>query len=746
MPGFNSRHSLLSIAMDYIEFLETKKVTVKKCGFDIDENDLNPKLFDFQRFCVRKMLKNGKGAIFAGCGNGKTLMQLEWAQKVANHEGRPVLILAPLSVSRQTIAEGARFGYTVKLYRDMEDDSQIVITNYEQIDNIDIDKFVGIVLDESSILKNFTGHYRRLLTERFKRTPYKLCCSATPSPNDLNEIGNHSEFLDVLDAADMRSKWFVRDEGMNNYRLKGHAKADFYGWIASWAIMFENPADIGFVETGKLFKLPKLNFFEHSVSVAPQQGQLFAIGSVNATNFNAELRNTMDERLKVVAEIAEKTDGQVLIWVKQNKEGEELRRLLPEAIEVKGSDSDDHKEQSLLDFADGKIRILISKAKICGYGMNFQSCGTQIFAAPDFSFEDFYQQVRRSYRFGRKGDVNIHLVITDTMSNTRDIILKKQQAFEEMQREINANINERKYGLLNDYDYREYRDDKVFLMKGDTTIEIKRVPDNSVDLIIFSPPFSSLFTYSNYVHDMGNNESHEDFFKQYSFLLKELYRILKPGRLMCCHTKDLGVYKNSSGYTGIYDFTGEHTRHVQESGFKLHSKITIWTDPVLEMQRTKTQRLLYKQVTSDSSKTGIGMAEYITIFKKWEGDEKDWEPITALDKENFPLDTWQRWASPVWMDIKRTDVLTANEGTAMGDEKHICPLQLGVIERLVHLWSNPGEVVFTPFLGIGSEIYEAVKADRRGIGCELKDSYFDVAVKNIRKAELVAKQPTLFDF
>ena len=712
----------------------------------MQESDINPALFDFQRFCVRKMLSIGKGAIFAGCGNGKTLMQLEWAQKVAEHENKPVLILAPLSVSRQTIAEGSRFGYTVQLYRDMTLDSKIVITNYEQIENIDIDLFVGIVLDESSILKNFTGHYRRLLTERFKRTQYKLCCSATPSPNDLNEIGNHSEFLDVLDAADMRSKWFVRDEGMNNYRLKGHAKADFYGWISSWAIMFENPADIGFTETGKLFKLPKLNYHEHVVTVAPQHGQIFATGIVNATNFNAELRNTMDERLKVVADLAKETDGQVLIWVKQNKEGEELRKLLPEAVEVKGSDSDEHKERALLDFADGKIRILISKAKICGYGMNFQSCGTQIFAAPDFSFEDFYQQVRRSYRFGRKGDVNIHLVITDTMSNTRDIILKKQQAFEEMQREINANINERKYGLLNDYDYKEYRDEKVFLMKGDTTIEIKRVPDNSVDLIIFSPPFSSLFTYSNYIHDMGNNETHEDFFKQYAFLLRELYRILKPGRLMCCHTKDLGVYKNSSGYTGIYDFTGEHTRHVLESGFKLHSKITIWTDPVLEMQRTKTQRLLYKQVTTDSSKTGIGMAEYITIFKKWEGDEKDWEPITALDKQNFPLDTWQRWASPVWMDIKRTDVLTASEGTAMGDEKHICPLQLGVIERLVHLWSNPGEVVFTPFLGIGSEIYEAVKADRRGIGCELKDSYFDVAVKNIKKAEMTAKQPTLFDF
>lgn len=735
---------------EYLAFLESKKVRAIESGFEVDESELNPALFDFQKYCVKQMLKKGKGGIFAGCGNGKTLMQLEWAQKISEHEGGKVLILAPLSVAEQTIAEGERFGYKVTHLRGdskgKELENGICITNYEQIENnIDVSEFIGIVLDESSILKNFTGHYRKLLTEVFKNTPYKLCCSATPSPNDLNEIGNHSEFLDVLDAQDMRSKWFVREEGMNNYRLKGHAKKDFYGWIASWAIIFENPADIGFVETGKKFILPPLNYIEHEIETGPQDGLLFAQGIVNATNFNAELRKTKTERLELAAQLAQATEGQVLIWIKQNEEGDILRRLLPESIEVKGSDTIEQKRQRLLDFANGKIRILISKAKICGYGMNFQKCGTQIFAAPDFSFEDFYQQVRRSYRFGREGEVNIHLIVTDTMSNTRDIIEEKQRKFIEMQTEINRNVNLQTYGLLNDYEYEEYKDENVFLMKGDSTQEIKRIPDNSVDLIIFSPPFSSLFTYSNYIHDMGNNESHEDFFKQYSFLLKELYRILKPGRLMCCHTKDLGVYKNSSGYTGMYDFTGEHTRAVLEEGFKLHSKVTIWTDPVLEMQRTKTQRLLYKQVTTDSSKTGIGMAEYITIFKKWEGNEEDWEPVTNLNKENFPLDTWQRWASPVWMDIKRTDVLNGAEGTAQGDEKHICPLQLSVIERLVHLWSNEGEVVFTPFLGIGSEVYVAVKNKRKGIGCELKDSYFATAVRNVKIAEQQAMQKTLFD-
>lgn len=730
---------------EYQKFLDKKKTRVTEAGFDISADELSPFLFDFQRYCVKRMLKLGRGGIFAGCGQGKTLMQLEWAKRVSEHEKRPVIILAPLSVSKQTIAEGASFGFHVARFAEKTDNDSIVIINYEQIDKVDQSQFVGVVLDESSILKNYSGHYRRELTEKFKNTPYKLCCSATPSPNDLNEIGNHSQFLNVLDAQDMRSKWFVRENGMSNYRLKGHARSDFYGWIASWSIIFENPADIGFIETGKKFVLPQLNYIQHQIETKPEDGRLFTQGVVNATNFNAMLRKTMTQRLELAAKIANEAEGQVLIWIKQNEEGKRLRELLPEAVEVKGSDKDTDKEKRLLDFAAGKIRILISKAKICGYGMNFQKCGTQIFVASDFSFEDFYQQVRRSYRFGREDEVNIHLIIADSMQNARAIIEEKQRKFEEMQREINKNIKERSYGLLEEYEYDEYRDDKVFLMKGDTTLEIKRVPDNSVDLIIFSPPFSSLFTYSNYIHDMGNNESHEDFFKQYAFLLKELYRILKPGRLMCVHTKDLGVYKNSSGFTGMYDFTGEHTRHVLESGFKLHSKITIWCDPVLEMQRTKTQRLLYKQVTSDSSKTGIGMAEYITIFKKWEGDESKWEPITNLNKDNFPLETWQKWASPVWMDIKRTDVLNGNEGTAQGDEKHICPLQLEVIHRLVNLWSNEGEVVFTPFLGIGSEIYMAVKNNRRGIGCELKDSYFATAIKNIKKAESSMMQTSLFD-
>lgn len=723
--------------------IERKIKRTKESGFSIDPSELNASLFDFQRFIVEKALKVGRYAIFADCGLGKTLMQLSWADQVSKYTGKPVLILTPLAVSGQTIQEGAKFGIEVQKLTDAPQ-CGIYVTNYEQLANIDAKVFGGVVLDESSILKTFTGVTKKLIISSFKGTPYKLACTATPSPNDLNEIGNHSEFLDILDAQDMRARWFVREEGMNNYRLKAHAKKDFYSWVSSWAVMISKPSDIGYDASG--YDLPPLNYIEHVIKTnRTTENRLFAEGIVNATNFNQELRLTAIPRIEKVAEIVNASTEPFLIWVKHNSEADMLMDAIPGAVEVRGNDTPEQKEKRLLGFANGEFRVLITKQKIAQFGMNFQNCNNQIFASLDFSFESLYQSIRRSYRFGQTKSVNIYIITTDTMENVIASINKKQAAFDEMQREMNHNINEKVYGLRSQYDFAEYKDDAMWLMHGDSVQEIDRIADNSLDLIVFSPPFSSLFTYSDYVHDMGNCDSHEEFFKQYAFLLQKMYRKLKPGRLMCCHTKDLGVYKNSSGYTGMYDFTGEHTKAVLESGFKLHSKITIWTDPVLEMQRTKTQRLLYKTVTTDSTYTGIGMAEYITIFRKWEGDEKEWTPVKTMNKQNFPLDVWQKWASPVWMDIRRTDVLNAQEGTDMGDEKHIAPLQLEVIHRLVNLWSNAGETVFTPFLGIGSEAYMAIKNGRKAIGIELKDSYYETAIKNCKAAKHNAQQPSLFD-
>lgn len=742
--------------MDYKEFLKNKKKTIIESGFICDEKNLNKNLFDFQSHIVKRALKMGRFAIFADCGLGKTLMQLSWAEQVVKHTKGKVLILAPLAVKAQTKNEAFKFG--IDLFN-------IEINNYEQLDNINASDYAGIVLDESSILKNFSGKYKKQIIEMFGNTPYKLACTATPSPNDLNEIGNHSEFLNVLDAQDMRAKWFVRDEGMNNYRLKGHAKKDFYGWISSWAVMLTNPKDLGF--DGSKYILPQLKYYESMIETKSRDnGKLFNEGSVSATDFNKELKLTLLERFDEVAKIVNNSNESFIIWVNQNEEEKKALELIPDAIAVNGSESPESKEKKLMGFANGDFRVLVTKKKIAQFGMNFQNCNNQIFASLDFSFEGLYQAIRRSYRFGQKKDVNIYIITTDTMENVMKSIENKQKQFLEMQNEMNKFINGDSFGLLDSYEFKEVKNDKYWLMKGDSCQEIKRIPDNSVDLIIFSPPFSSLFTYSNYIHDMGNNDNHEEFFKQYEYLLNDLYRILKPGRLMVCHTKDLAVYKNSSGYTGLYDFTGEHHRAVEKVGFKYHSKVNIWTDPVLEMQRTKTQRLLYKQLRKDSTYTGVGLPEYCTIFRKWEGNEEDWTPVNNKNASNFPLDVWQSWASPTWnvekkdiehleevmsdyrvatwMDIKRTDVLNNSEGTDLGDEKHIAPLQLSVIRRCVQMWSNTGETVFTPFLGIGSEIYESVKLDRFGIGIELKDKYFETAIKNINKVVESKKQLTLF--
>ena len=572
--------------MDYQQFLKTKEKSHISSGFDIDESKLNTNLFDFQRHIVKTALKKGRFAIFADCGLGKTLMQLSWANEVYNYTGKKVLILAPLAVKAQTKQEAIKFNVDLESFD---------ITNYEQLDNIDHSIYSGVVLDESSILKNFTGKYKKLIIKKFYKTPYKLACTATPSPNDLNEIGNHSEFLNVLDAQDMRAKWFVRDEGMNNYRLKGHAKRDFYGWISSWAIMLTNPSDLGF--DGSKYILPDIKYIEKQVITERRDnGKLFNEGSINATSFNKELKLTISKRLELVADLVNKSDKQFIVWVNQNEEEKRVKELIPDAVSVNGSDKPEIKEKRLLGFANNEFRVLVTKKKIAQFGMNFQNCYNQVFASLDFSFEGLYQAIRRSYRFGQKNNVNIFLITTDTMENVIKSINKKQKHFNEMQNEMNKFINGDSFGLLNSYDFKEVKNDNYWLMKGDSCQEIKRIPDNSVDLIVFSPPFSSLFTYSNYIHDMGNNDNHEEFFKQYQYLLKDLYRILKPGRLMCCHTKDLAVYKNSSGYTGLYDFTGEHHKAVEDVGFKYHSKVNIWTDPVLEMQRTKTQRLLYKQL------------------------------------------------------------------------------------------------------------------------------------------------------
>ena len=725
---------------DYELFLESKQKAHIFSGFDIDESELNKKMFPFQKFITKRALKAGKYAIFADCGLGKTLMQLEWAHKVNEHTGKPVLILAPLAVSGQTIKEGKKFHIDVCKYDGSN--SPIQISNYEQLENIDTTIFSGIVLDESSILKNFEGATKKLILDLFSKTPYKLACTATPSPNDPMELGNHSEFLDVMSRNEMLAMYFVHDGGETaKWRLKGHATKLFYQFVGSWAIMLNKPHDIGFTMTG--YDLPQLNLIEKQIKTPKRDnGSLFNDAIISATNFNQELRLTKEQRLKQVVEIVNnRPDENFIIWIKQNEEGEQLKKMLPDAIEVKGSDSNEWKEKHLLGFGDNKFRILISKTKIASFGMNYQNCSNQIFASLDFSFEGLYQAIRRSYRFGQKNEVNIFLITTDTMANVKQSIDNKQKQFEimqdEMSKAINANLNNKLMQSAT-YDIEEEKNEWYHIKRGDCVQLINELDNESIGLSVFSPPFAELYTYSSHLEDMGNSKDYQEFLTQFGFLIKELHRVMKQGRNVCVHCMDLPIQKGKEGFIGLRDFSGMILRAFEDAGFIYSSRVTIWKDPVVEMQRTKALGLLHKQVKKDSTMSRVGIPDYVMIFRK-DGERTD--PVTNT---NIPVDLWQKYASPVWMDIDYGNTLQGyRNGRDENDEKHIAPLQLDTIERLIHLYSNKGDTIFTPFMGIGSEVFQAVKMERKGIGFELKESYFDLAKKNLQTCIDNKKQLTL---
>jgi hypothetical protein len=726
---------------EYQEFLNKKQKAHVFSGFDIESESLNNSMFEFQKFIVKRALKAGKYAIFADCGLGKTLMQLEWANQVSIHTNKPVLILAPLAVSGQTIKEGLKFNINVCKYDGSN--SPIQISNYEQLDNIDCSIFSGIVLDESSILKNFQGSTKKLIIDLFSNTPYKLACTATPSPNDPMELGNHSEFLDVMSRNEMLAMYFVHDGGETaKWRLKGHASKLFYEFIGSWAVMLNNPCDIGFEMSG--YNLPSLNIVECQIKTPKRDnGQLFNDAIISATNFNSELRLTKKERMdEVVKIINSRPDENFIIWIKQNEEGEMLKKLLPDAKEVKGNDTSEYKEKTLLGFGNNEFRILITKTKIASFGMNYQNCRNQIFASLDFSFEGLYQAIRRSYRFGQKEQVNIYLVTTDTMANVKQSIDKKQQQFETMQQEMSNAVSAHLKGELmtqSEFDTLEESNEWYKVKRGDSVQLIKEIGSESIGLSVFSPPFAELYTYSSHIEDMGNSKDYNEFLTQFGFLIKELYRVMMQGRNVAVHCMDLPIQKGKEGFIGLRDFSGMILRAFEDAGFIYASRVTIWKDPVVEMQRTKALGLLHKQVKKDSTMSRVGIPDYVMIFRK---DGERTNPVTNTD---LPVDLWQKYASPVWMDIDYGNTLQGyRDGRTENDEKHICPLQLDTIERIIHLYSNKGDTVFTPFLGIGSEAYQAVKMGRKAIGFELKESYFNVAKNNLKSVVLSKNQISLF--
>ena len=414
--------------MNYEEFIESKTIEFKNYGFDIDKENLNPMLFDFQKDIVRWALKKGRAAIFADCGLGKTPMQLEWANQIYKREGGKILILAPLAVATQTQREGEKFHIPVNICESQADVKEgINITNYEKLEKFVANEFIGVVLDESSILKSFTGKVRNTIIDNFRHTPYKLACTATPAPNDYMELGNHSEFLGVMTRSEMLSMYCVHDGGQtSNWRLKGHAEDKYWEWMASWSVFIDNPKNLGYEVEG--YDLPKLNIYEIVADDMP-----VVYGKLTLTQRRNARRESLDVRCKRAADIVNHSNDNWIVWCDLNDESAKLASLIKYSVEVKGSDKSSYKRDSMLNFANDKIKCLVTKPSIAGFGMNWQNCNNMIFVGLSDSYEAYYQAIRRCWRFGQAKEVNVYIIISSQEGTVKENIERKQQDTEKMQ-------------------------------------------------------------------------------------------------------------------------------------------------------------------------------------------------------------------------------------------------------------------------------------------------------------------------
>lgn len=669
---------------DYLEFIQEKVERVSPVGFHVSKEQIKrdfPLLFDFQVAIIEWGLRIGRCAVFAECGLGKTFMQLVWAHYVAKETGKPVLILAPLGVTGQTVNEAKKLGLDLVYRRTMQewDGFTNIITNYEMLKNWDLSYFSGGVWDESSILKNYNGKTKQLIFDKFYMVDYLMALTATPAPNDARELGNHAEGLRIMKSSIMERTWFKHDSAnVHESILKPHAANDFWRWVNEWAVCCQVPSDLGsFDDTGYI--LPDLNLIGHVVEVdhtrawdeTGKNGQmsLLLTGKTSATNMHAEKRATIKDRMEMAAQIVRdiqerKPDEFIIVWCEYNYEADQLVKLLPDAVEVRGNESVDVKQQKLIDFSEGKHQVLITKPKIAAHGLNWQHVGEQVWTSITHKFEPFYQGYKRSHRFGRKGPVNCHIIYAESEGDILSNLNRKHQAHEEMQAQMVKFMKQNGMSPTSPFkatpmgiggDVAEGDGWKVY--HGDSAVQLKKVESETVDFWVQSPPFKQIFVYSDNAEDLGNCINDEQFYKQYQFILKEQLRASKPGTYKAEHCQDLPLLKQDTGHEiGIVDFPGELIKIHQDAGWEFAGSKTVWKDPVIEMQRTKRLSLLWsKSFCEKTEQARQGVADYVLIFRKPDGKSKP-EQKTELAK-----------------------------------------IPESVVMRCIDLWTNSGENIYSPY-------------------------------------------------
>ena len=727
-------------------------------------SDLHPYLYEFQRSITQEALRRGRCALFEDCGMGKTLQELEWARHVYAHTGKPVILFAPLAVGNQMVDEGKRIDVEVKLCRTSADVEQVpvCVTNYEMIDHFEPGMHGGLILDESSILKNALGKRRAQIVDFASGFQYRLAATATPSPNDLPELLNHAAYLGRMSVKEALSLWFVQDQQVQQWRLKGHAAEEFWKWCGTWAIVARKPRDIGMEFDMPGFDLPPMEVKDHIIPYRKNgYDSLFpmALGFSDARKFR---RESLGDRVAKCSELVNNSTEQWVVWCEMNDESEALRRSIPDSVEVRGSDSIDRKVEALTSFSAGDSRVMVTKPSIAGHGLNWQHCARMAFVGAGYSYELYYQAVRRCWRYGQKRTVEVHRISTDADEAIRETVKRKERVamdlYDKIPWRMNGNSGSNRF-VTAEESFKTGEGWKLFL--GDSVSTIRNVEDRSVGMSVFSPPFPGMYVYTDSPHDMGNVASISEMIEQFSHLMSKdnLMRVMMPGRSVFIHITQGVAQIGRDGYMGLKDFRGDLIRMMDGLGWIYYGEVTIDKNPQIKAIRTKDSGLMFKSLANDAARMHPALSDMLLQFK---APGANTVPIHAGQSHKYgnmsgwvTAEDWILWARPVWYaadyrpaglgdveGIRETDVLNVSGARGEKDERHLCPLQLGVIERCVKVWTNPGETVYSPFAGIGSEGHVALQNSRQFVGSELKRTYWETACKNLNNA---TSQKGLFD-
>lgn len=677
----------------YVDFLRKKIRLADFAGFEVEDSDINPMLKLHQRAIVRWAVRGGCRAIFAAFGLGKSMMQIEAARLVRERSGGKALIVCPLGVRQEFRRDGCKLGIEFKFIRgadEMDDGQDYYLTNYESIRDgkLDPNLFTVVSLDEASVLRSFGSKTYQTFLGLFAKVRYRFVATATPSPNRYKELIHYAGFLGIMDTGQALTRFFQRDSTKaNNLTLYPHKEKEFWLWLNSWAVFLQKPSDLGFSDEG--YDLPELQVIFHEVSSdhdnagTEKDGQalLFKNVSLGVSQASSEKRESLHERVSKMREILEADpESHYILWHDLEDERRAIQAAVPEAVSVYGSQDLDEREQAIIDFSDGQFKYLSAKPVIAGSGCNFQRhCHKAIFVGIGFKFNDFIQAIHRIQRFLQDHPVEIHIIHSEAEREVLQSLMDKWRQHTEMVETMTKIIREHGLNSLSMQDILartigveriEVAGDNYRVANNDCVLEAQGMPDNSVDLIVTSIPFANHYEYTPSYNDFGHTENNDHFWDQMDFLTPELLRILKPGRMYCCHVKDRILFGNvtGAGAPTVSPFHAEALFHAKKHGFDYMGMITVVTDVVRE--NNQTYRLGWSENCKDGTKMGVGSPEYILLLRKPQTDRsRGYADVPVKkDKADYTRARWQIDAHAFWRSSGNRQ-LTADELASLGPDK-----------------------------------------------------------------------------